>query len=224
MHNFATVLHKRPKNPQGICQAGFLLPEAMINLNVATDIRRLRMKLAETNDAISKKAVVRALNKLSREIVNQAAREIRAAGYGFKASAIKSRFKIRKATANNPLIVLRCFHRSVPLIEFSARQVASGVSVRVKNGRKIVPGAFIARMPSQHEGVFRREDNAKHKRTVQRGRPVWSALPIKQLYGPSVAATFANATVMNVVERFTRDRYPVLLEHEIKFLRSRLKS
>lgn len=224
MHNFANVLYKRPKNPCGCCPAGFLLPKPMLNLSVATDVRRLRVRLAEANDAICNKAVSRALNKLATEIIAQSAREIRAAGYGFKIKDIKSKFKARKATPQRRQIVLRCFHKAVPLIEFGARQVAAGVSVKVKGSRKVVRGAFIAKMPSGHVGVFKRDNSALHKRVLKGGRSIWSALPINQLYGPSPAVAFANATVINVIERFVKDRYPVLLEHELKFIRSKFKA
>ncbi|MDR5170717.1 phage tail protein [Methylobacillus flagellatus] len=196
----------------------------MLNLSVATDIRRMRVKMAEANDAICNKAVSRALNKLATEIIAQSAREIRTAGYGFKLKDIKSKFKARKATPQRRQIVIRCFHRAVPLIEFGARQVAAGVSVKVKGSRKVVRGAFIAKTPSGHVGVFKRDNSAKHKRVLKGGRVVWSALPINQLYGPSAAVAFANATVMNVIERYVESRYPVLLEHEIKYARSRFKA
>ncbi|MFL9610193.1 phage tail protein [Methylobacillus sp. Pita2] len=184
----------------------------------------MRVKMAEANDAICNKAVSRALNKLATEIIAQSSREIRAAGYGFKLKDIKSKFKARKATPQRRQIVIRCFHRAVPLIEFGARQVAAGVSVKVKGSRKVVRGAFIAKTLSGHVGVFKRDNSAKHKRVLKGGRVVWSALPINQLYGPSAAVAFANATVMNVIERYVESRYPVLLEHEIKYARSRFKA
>jgi hypothetical protein len=196
----------------------------MISMSVVTDIRRMRVKMAEANDAICNKAVSRALNKLLKEIVAQSAREIRAAGYGMKLRDIRDQFKTSNATPQRRRIVVRCYHRAVPLIEFSARQVAAGVSVKVKSGRKVVRGAFIATTPNGHKGVFLREQGANHRQVTKHGKKVWTALPIKQLYGPSVAVAFANATVMNVIERLVRDRYPVLLDHEIKFIRSRFKA
>lgn len=184
----------------------------------------MRVKMAEANDAYCNKAVSRALNKLLKEIIALASREIRAAGYGMKLRDIKDRFRTTNATPQRRRIVVRCYHKAVPLIEFSARQVGAGVSVKVKNGRKVVQGAFIATTPNGHKGVFLRQPGAQHKQVSRHGKKSWSALPIKQLYGPSVAVAFANATVMSVVERLVRDRYPILLEHEIKYIRSRFKA
>lgn len=226
MHNFANVLYKRPENPRGCCPAGFLLRPTMLNLSVATDTRRLRVKFAEANDAICHKAVSRALNKLAKEVVSQSAKAIKATGYGLKLRDIKSKIKVRNATPQHRAFTIRIFHKAVPLIEFGARQVGSGVSVNVKNGRKIVKNAFIAKTPNGHVGVFRREEHAKHRKMPagKGGRKMRSQLPIKQLYGSSAAETFNSSDIMPVMERLMKDRYPVLLEHELKFIRSKFKA
>jgi hypothetical protein len=58
----------------------------------------------------------------------------------------------------------------VPLRAYPTRQTKKGVSAQVNTGkRSLVPGAFIARMRSGHEGVFKRV-GAKR-------------LPIRELYG-----------------------------------------
>lgn len=191
----------------------------MINLGFSANRNRLKAKLSMVKTDVNSKAIPRALNKLITQAGNQAAREIRKAGYGFKIRDIKARMKIKRATEGNPVASIRVYHRAVPLIEFSARQTKQGVTVNVKNGRKLVKGAFIATMPTGHQGVYIRVGNTHKKVNKSRG-PIWQGLPIKQLYGPSVAVSFANDTVMTVLQRFIKDKWPQLLRHEIEYLSS----
>ncbi|KAJ3472392.1 hypothetical protein NLI96_g13358 [Meripilus lineatus] len=92
-----------------------------------------------------------------------------------KASAIKRSFSIKRATANTLLVTLQATGAPIAVINYSARQTGSGVSVNVKTGRKILKHAFIASMKNGHKGVFVRSGGKGSKR-----------LPIKELYGPSI--------------------------------------
>lgn len=79
--------------------------------------------------------------------------------------------------------------KRIPLIKFGARGPepsrgrGRGVTYRGKGGTKRLPHAFIATMPSGHRGVYMRTTT----RAVRRGPPpMRSALPIRQLFGPSI--------------------------------------
>lgn len=162
------------------------------------------------------KAVQRALNKTAITARAQAARSIRDAGYGLKVGTIKGAFSIRRATQADFKAILTATGKPIPLINYSARQTARGVTVSVKNGRKLIAHAFIATMSSGHEGVFIRVDN-RHKRVIRNGKVYYSGLPIKELFGPSVPSAFANAAVQDALKTAIEERFPVVLKQELKF-------
>jgi len=187
-------------------------------MNITDDAAQLRGKLIEIGTNAVNKATVRALNKLADQVKTAGSKEIRAAGYNMKAAAIKRQITIRRASLATPVVLIRCSGRPIPLIQFSARQISAGVSVSVKNGRKVIPGAFIATMPTGHKGVYVRVGD-QHRRTVRNGKPEWSGLPIKELFGPGVSDAFGNEVVQQALLRLIQDKFPGILEHEITFLR-----
>ena len=65
--------------------------------------------------------------------------------------------------------------------------------MRKDKTRKLFKGAFIARMPNGHQGVFRR---SKKSTKFTKGRPSTSSpnLKIYELYGPNVQGIFAEKT------------------------------
>lgn len=163
------------------------------------------------------KAIARALNKTATTARAQAGRNIRDAGYGIKVGAVKDAISIRRASPTELRSVVRATGRPIPLIKYSARQTAKGVTVAVKNGRKLITHAFIATMGSGHKGVFIRTGNA-HKKVRKNGRVIQSGLPIKELFGPSIPSAFANDVVQEAVIGAIRDRFPVVLRQELKFI------
>lgn len=162
------------------------------------------------------KAVQRALNKTAITARAQAARSIRDTGYGLKVATIKGAFTIRRATQADLKAIVTATGRPIPLIQYGARQTGRGVSVNVKNGRKVIAHAFIATMHSGHEGVFIRVDN-KRKRVIRNGKVYYSGLPIKELFGPSVPSAFANEVVQDQLKSAIELRFPVVLKQELKF-------
>lgn len=68
---------------------------------------------------------------------------------------------------------------SVPLSAYPYRQIKSGVSVAVNKGkRKHIKGAFVARMQSNHVGIF-----------VRRGK---GRLPIDELFSTRISDVFSD--------------------------------
>jgi hypothetical protein len=185
----------------------------MINISVQHNFKRVAIKLFELRTDVLEKAKVRALNKVAAQAKVAASKEIRAAGYGIKAAAIKQKITISHASIGQPTVTLRVYKKSIPLIHFSARQTQSGVSVNVKNGRKIIYGAFIATMPTGHKGVFVRVGD-KHKKN---SKGIRSGLPIKELFGPSIGSAFSNEIVQRALVKLIHEKFPTILEHEIKF-------
>ncbi len=186
----------------------------MISIDVQHNFKQVAIKLFELRTDILEKAKVRALNKIAAQAKVAASKEIRAAGYNMKAAAIKQKITIKRASSGNAVVVIKCSGRPIPLIAFSARENSTGVSVSVKHGRKLIKGAFIATMPSGHQGVYVRVGN-QHKKINGK----WHGLPIKELFGPSVPAAFGNEIVQAALAKLVREKFPTILEHEIKFAR-----
>jgi hypothetical protein len=190
----------------------------MINISVKFDARAVAVKLFELRDQVIKQATATALNKVAKQVKTAAAKEIRAAGYkNFPAAIIKEGITIDRASAGRLKVVIRCTGRPIPLILFSAKEVPGGISVNVKNGRKVIRGAFIATMQSGHKGVFVREGKG-HKK-IAPGQ--WHGLPIKELFGPGIPSQFGNEIVQAALVSLVTAKFPTILEHEIKYYGSR---
>lgn len=162
-------------------------------------------------------AITRALNKTAITARADAARNIRDAGYGIKVSSVKGAISIRRATNQDLKAIVTATGSPIPLINYGARQTSKGVSVNVKNGRKVIAHAFIATMASGHQGVFARQGKT-HKKVMRRGRTYWSGLPVKELFGPSIPTAFANGAVQDAVKTAIEQRFPVVLRQELKFI------
>lgn len=198
-------------------------------ITVKTDITGAlrKFKLTKTE---GRKAIQRAINKTGMTARANASQNIRAAGYNIKASAIKRALVIRRATGDELTAILRASGRPIPLIAYGARQSKSGVVVKVKNGQATIKHGFIATMPSGHRGVFVRVETeaqgrelglhlASHGMSAGKSR---HGLPIRQLFGPSIPAAFANETVREATIAAIHERFPVVLDQELNYLRMKL--
>lgn len=162
-------------------------------------------------------ATARALNKVTASGRTQASRQIRAIGYQMKSGDIKKAIVISQRANQADLNTnLRGSGKPLPLIQFAARQTKVGVSVNVKSGRKVVPHTFIAVMPSGHRGVFVRIGTT-HRRRIKDGRRISTGLPIKELFGPSIKAAFANPDVQSSVKDTISERFPIVLRQELAY-------
>ncbi len=191
----------------------------MLNqIGVRTNAGEVASQFAEAALAMRDRATMRALNEVADQAKVAASRQIRDVGYKLKISAIKKGITVKRATTANLKAAMIAQGRPIPLIEYSARPTSKGVSVSVLNGRKLIPGAFIVTMPSGHRGVFVREENAKHKKMMTRGKPSWHALGIRELFGPSIPDGLANKEVAAAFERFVDQAFPAILDREFSFL------
>ena len=160
-------------------------------------------------------ALPRALNKMVAQVKTGSARGMRDAGYNLKVSDIKKGLKVINATSSRLVATVQASGRPIPLIGYGARQTAKGVSVSVLHGRKVITHAFIATMPSGHKGVFVRVGD-QHKKVNRKGGTVWSGLPIKELFGPSVPDGLANKAVQETLQRLVEEKFPDLLRQQFK--------
>lgn len=198
--------------------SGFFVISAMISISVKLDISRALAKCDRISADVKDKAIVRAVNKTAAQVKVQSAREVRDAGYNLKIAQIKKAIQLKRAGKSDLVAVLKATGRPIGLINYGARQTKAGVSVQVKNGRKLIKGAFIATMPNGHQGVFIRK-GVGHKKIVVGGKARWSGLPIEELFGPSIPSAFMNKVVQDALKASVKEKFPRLLKHEIEYLR-----
>jgi len=136
-------------------------------------LKRLRRDLADIPKALPK-IVSRSINKVATYTRTKIVREITADVNLKRGEVTKRNIRTKKASYKKWSATIGVSGRRVPVHHFGARQTRKGVSYRIRKsaGRQTIAGAFIAKMPSGHEGVYRRTGK--------------TALPIIELYGPSV--------------------------------------
>lgn len=154
------------------------------------DQRELRKLLKASNG----KAPLRALRKAG----GTALRDMRAEA----SKRVRQRKRIRAQIVRKALSLsrpkgsdiaqlewgLRVSGKAVPLVAYPHRQTRRGMSVAVNRGKRtLIPGAFLASMPSGHRGVF-----------VRRGM---KRLPIDQQFGSRVTDALLHVGEVEGVQR-----------------------
>jgi hypothetical protein len=118
---------------------------------------------------------------------------------GLKQAVIRERLEIQRASPADLEAVVVVSSKSIPLIEFGARQTPAGVTTARGQFRK---SAFLATMRSGHRGVFRR-------RTKRR-------LPIREQTGPPLPAVAARAQILKSAQAVGQAAFSARLPAEIK--------
>jgi len=181
-----------------------------VTINVKHDMRAIIVGLENYRKELVDGAVVRALNRTATTVRAEAARDIHDEYPGLKIGAVKDRIDIQKANKVTQRVVISVSGRPIPIVEFAARQIAAGVTVKVKGARKLLRGAFIATMPTGHIGVF-------YRRGFRGARS--ARLPIDQVFSISLPVAFSNKKVMDAVVRSAKERFPGALSQEVRFLK-----
>lgn len=190
-----------------------------VTFNVRGGMDSVIADLGKQKRAVIDVALPRALNKMVDQVKTGSARSMRDAGYNLKVSDIKKGLTIIRANSGRLVATVRASGRPIPLVAYGARATAKGVSVSVLHGRKVVSHAFIATMPSGHKGVYVRV-GTQHKKVHKKGGVVWSGLPIKELFGPSVPDGLANAAVQEALQRLVQEKFPDILRQQLKRITS----
>ncbi len=163
-----------------------------------------------------RKGFVRALNRAVASARTVMVREI-ARDTGLRSKDVRDALLMSEATQNRPEARLAASLKKIPLIKFRARGPfpsrgrGRGVTYRLTGSRGRHPNAFIARMKSGHEGVFKRADSTSHKSAA-----AWSKnLPIIELHGPSLGHVFAKYRPLAAAR--AREVFETNLDHEMSW-------
>jgi len=158
-------------------------------------------------DSAFQKAIVRTANKLlvrGRKVTTQEVRKV----YNIKASLLKDRIVMKRASKNNLFAYLAIKGRKLRLILFGAKQTSKGVTVRVKKteGRKLIRSAFI-RARGSKEHVWRRLGKER--------------LPIEPLFTVSPAKMFEKEGE-RAFRQMVEKEFGPMFKHELDFYLGKL--
>jgi hypothetical protein len=112
-----------------------------------------------------------------------------------KAEEVRDRLTLVKASPSHLVATIRVKRKAIPLTKYAPRQTRTGVSVSIwkSKGRQTLAGAFMARMPTGHVGVYLRKPDWRHKLVgIEEGRKIYHGLPIRELFGPAVVAVVSS--------------------------------
>lgn len=199
----------------------------MIGINVASNADRL-LRGNALSGTQRRLAVMRALNRAADTTKTNAIREIQKR-YNVTGKALRGTdrrsgaFFVKPPTPTRLVATVTASGNPLPLAGFRPRQTAKGVSLSVKKGaaRRVIRGAFIARMKSGHVGVFHRM-SPPGKRYLgkvgrHRGTPNRQDLPIDELYTTAVPGMFGEKEVQEALRKVAAARFETVLTQELTF-------
>lgn len=182
-------------------------------------IRQMRRVQSDSSKALSS-----ALNRTIHGVGTEATRKTKERFF-VKTADVKGTLRIRNAAPESLEASLTSVSKNLPLMRFKTnpgkvpvRRPAATKSAVRRAGLTAVSGAFIARMPSGHIGVFKRMRSSRHKKVTRNGKTYWSGLPIRELYGPSVPGMIGSRKVIQHVEQEAKRRMESRIDHEINRL------
>ncbi len=162
----------------------------------------------------TERATVRALNRALTSGRATLARLV-AQDMGLKVGVAKEAIKVRQATASSLEIRLATSLKRIPVFALSARQTSRGVTYKASSaGRGLIPGAFIATMPTGHIGVFKR--TGKQRQHPRPGR--LRDETISEKFTASIGHVFAKHREAGIAQM--RAVFAANLVHELEFMRS----
>lgn len=157
-----------------------------IGVTIELDLEPLFETLKQLGTSVEARVLSAAVNRAARDARVTLRRSVQDV-VSLRAKDVNAVLSVHRASRRDLQAVIAVASKPIPLIRYGARETSRGVTVRVKKGggRKVVRvddrGAFLATVGSGHRGVFVR-------RSKQR-------LPIRELFGPSVAQVVKDASL-----------------------------
>lgn len=157
-----------------------------MKLDIRADVRDVERAL-DRLPKLTGRAVTRAMNYAIRKAQTEAARAITRDVPGIKQRRVRDAMRLKLARANQWTAAVSARGARIPIIDLAARQTQRGVTYRTKQGRRLIPGAFLATMRSGHRGAFKRAGKRR--------------LPIQELHGPSIPRVFIQRHIEAEIDR-----------------------
>lgn len=186
------------------------------------DVKSVQRKIDEL-PRITKRVTASTLNKVGRK-ANTAARKFIRSNYNIKARSLKlgNLVSLRRADARkpNPTFTIFIRKRARGLFKYGAKQLKTGVSVRVTKARKKIGSAFIS---SWREGGIQQPQfvfiNDKALGTVTRisksGRP-YKATKRRSLVGPGIAQLYNSRKVRVIINDTIVENYQKVFDADFR--------
>ncbi len=179
-------------------------------ISVKTNFPDIQRKIDALQADVRAQALASAVNRTMEQARTQMIREI-TSEYAVKAGYVRERLRIKRASFKQGAFSIEAAligggkagaKRSANVIAFGARQVSSGVSVKIKKvgARKVITGAFIG---NKGRTVFQRVGSKR--------------LPIKAVQTIDIGQMFNQRKINAAVVAAIKDKFPTIFEREAKF-------
>lgn len=169
----------------------------MISLSVQADSQRIKAKLFELRQDVIAKALPRALNRVADQAKVAASKAIKAKFKKAKASVIKKRIVVVKASSSKQFAIVR------------------GLGVRIPPGAFKIPGhpddELWVRFPGgkHHDVIAKTGKNA--------GKLISSYTNIKRVPGLKTYELYKTSAVQQAMINTVREKFPAIFERELKY-------
>ena len=173
-----------------------------MEVKIKNNMKQVLKDLGYVHKKYIPKAMVTALNKMGKEVVTQAKRELKEAT-GLKAGTVAKKITKDKARRGDEEYSIRIKSKYLNLIEFNARQTKRGVSAKAWGNRKIYRGAFI--------GSGR---NSGKQLVFKKGR---GPKQIKAVHGASLPREFERQNMEGIFNKKIKTRFPILFKRAVEF-------
>lgn len=183
-----------------------------MKFGVEVNVSKAILALDRVRPDIAKPALVRAMQRTMEQARTGMSREIRSE-FAIAKRKVDERLRIVSPRVRDGQLELTAAlespskrGRSMNVISFGARQVRRGVSIKIKRGgaRKVIRSAFIA---NEGRTVFVREGKARK--------------PIKAVQTIDVPQMFNAKRVNSKIVALINERFPAILERELRFYMTR---
>ena len=174
-----------------------------MEVKIKNNMKQVLKDLGYVHKKYIPKAMVTALNKMGKEVMTQAKRELKDAT-GLKAGVVGKKIKKDKARKGDETYSIHIKSRYLNVIEFGARQTKKGVSAKVWGKRKVYRGAFIGSgRNSGKQLVFKKRKNAPKR--------------IEALHGASLPREFERQDMAKIFNKKIKTRFPILFKRALDF-------
>lgn len=192
-----------------------------MQIEIKTDFKAAYELLKRLPNTLRDQVMAASLNRTMEQGRTQAIRAI-TSEYNIKASAVRARLSISYARRASGAFNMTARlsggngrNRAANVISFDARQVAGGVSVKIKKsaGRKIIKGAFIG---NKGRTVFER---ASGTTMASRGRYSGTkhAEAVKPVQTVGVPQMFTSRKVNKAIEQALLSNFPKVFKQQVSF-------
>lgn len=193
-------------------------------IKVTTDHAALSRKLQQSVKRFPKAAAA-GINKAAAGAFTLSVREIQRDVGATAQKSIRKNLRLSKAIGEKPVAQIIASSKKedrIPIYELRPRprtvsrgKRPRGPGVSWGPQGRLIPGSFVAQMPSGHIGVFKRFG---YKRLIRGRQDEGKMQPIEERFGPSVAKIFTQKKIKNTVMAYLKTKVPDEIARAFRFV------